>query len=72
MSVISLIVPASAAISPLASTISLRFRSPLATAVTTLAMPRTCAVRLPAMLLTLSVKSFQTPATPRTWAWPPS
>ena len=24
------------------------------------------------MTLTLSVRSFQTPETPRTWAWPPS
>ena len=72
VSIISLIVSASAAISPLASTISFRFRSPLATAVTTLAMPRTWLVRLPAMELTVSVRSFQTPATPRTCAWPPS
>ena len=49
VSVISLIVSASAAISPLASTTSLRFRSPLATAVTTLAIPRTWPVRLPAI-----------------------
>ena len=28
----------------------------------------TCAVRLPAIMLTLSVKSFQTPLTSRTWA----
>ena len=64
MSIISLIVSDRAAISPLASTISFRFRSPLATAVTTLAIPRTWLVRLPAMPLTLSVRSFQTPATP--------
>ena len=44
----------------------------MATAVTTLAMPRTWPVRLPAMELTLSVRSFQVPATPRTSAWPPS
>ena len=67
-----LIVSARAAISPLASTVSLRFRSPLATAVTTLAMPRTCDVRLAAIMLTLSVRSFQMPATPLTSAWPPS
>ena len=30
------------------------------------------AVRLPAMELTLSVRSFQVPATPGTLAWPPS
>jgi hypothetical protein len=38
----------------------------------TSAMLRTCAVRLLAMELTLSVKSFQTPVTPGTSAWPPS
>ena len=35
-------------------------------------MLRTCAVRLLAIELTLSVRSFQTPLTSRTWAWPPS
>src|SRR5437762_2870126 len=35
-------------------------------------MFRTCAVRLPAMKFTLSVRSFHVPATPRTSAWPPS
>ena len=64
MSIMLLIVSASAAISPLASTVSFCLRSPLATAVTTLAMPRTWLVRLPAMKLTLSVRSFQVPATP--------
>ncbi len=44
----------------------------MATAVTTRAMPRTCSVRLRAMMFTLSVSSFQTPETPRTSAWPPS
>ena len=67
-----LIVSASAAISPFASTVSFCFRSPFATAVTTFAMPRTWPVRLPAMKLTLSVRSFQVPETPRTCAWPPS
>ena len=47
-------------------------RSPLATAVTTLTMPRTWVVRFEAMKLTLSVRSFQVPATPGTLAWPPS
>ena len=61
-----LMVSASSAISPLVSSTSLRFRSPLATAVTTLAMPRTWVVRFAAMKLTLSVRSFQVPATPRT------
>ena len=59
-------------ISPLTSTVIFRERSPFAIAVVTSAMFRTCAVRLPAIMLTLSVKSFQVPATPRTSAWPPS
>ncbi len=50
----------------------LRERSPLATAVVTCAMLRTCAVRLPAIELTESVRSFQVPPTPFTLAWPPS
>ena len=54
----------SSRISPWTSTVILRERSPLATAVVTSAMLRTCAVRLPAMELTLSVRSFQTPPTP--------
>ena len=37
----------------------------------TWAMLRTWPVRLPAIELTLSVRSFQVPATPRTCAWPP-
>src|SRR2546423_1841345 len=41
-------------------------------AVDTSAMLRTCAVRLLAIELTLSVRSFQVPATPSTLAWPPS
>ena len=72
VSIISLIVSANSAISPLASTVSLRFRSPLATAVTTFAIPRTWPVRLLAMKFTLSVRSFQVPATPGTSACPPS
>ena len=67
-----LMVSASAAISPLASTTIFCFRSPSATAVTTLTMPRTWAVRLRAMKLTFSVRFFQTPATPATSACPPS
>ena len=39
-------------------------KSPLATAVVTSAMLRTWPVRLPAMKFTLSVRSFQVPATP--------
>ena len=56
----------SSRISPRTSTVILRERSPLATAVVTSAMLRTCAVRLPAMELTESVKSFHTPPTPLT------
>src|ERR1700679_2585276 len=62
----------SSRISPRTSTVILRDRSPRATAVATSAMLRTCPVRLEAMELTESVKSFQVPATPRTVAWPPS
>src|SRR5579871_5649756 len=42
------------------------------TAVVTSAILRTWPVRLPAIELTLSVKSFHVPATPFTLAWPPS
>ncbi len=58
----------SSRISPFTSTVILRDKSPRATAVATSAMLRTCAVRLPAMKFTLSVRSFQVPATPGTWA----
>ena len=54
------------------STVILRDRSPRATAVVTPAMLRTCAVRLYAIALTESVRSFHVPATPGTIAWPPS
>ncbi len=56
----------------MASTVILRDRSPVATAVVTSAMLRTWAVRFEAMRLTLSVRSFQVPPTPLTIAWPPS
>ena len=59
-------------ISPRTSTVILRDRSPLATAMVTSEMFRTCAVRLLAIELTLSVRSFHTPLTSRTCAWPPS
>jgi hypothetical protein len=59
-------------ISPRTSTVIFLERSPLATAIVTSAMLRTCAVRLEAMELTLSVRSFHTPVTSRTCAWPPS
>ena len=62
----------SSRISPLTSTVIFFDRSPLATAVVTSAMLRTWTVRFAAMKLTLSVRSFQTPETPRTSAWPPS
>ena len=62
----------SSRISPLTSTVILRDRSPLAIAVATSAMLRTWPVRFEAMALTLSVRSFQVPATPGTAAWPPS
>jgi hypothetical protein len=62
----------SSSTSPFTSTVILRLRSPLATAVVTSAMLRTWPVRLAAIRLTLSVRSFQVPATPFTWAWPPS
>ena len=69
---IRLIVAASAATSPIASTVICWLRSPRSTAVATWAMDRTCPVRLDAITLTLSVRSFQVPDTPRTTAWPPS
>ncbi len=62
----------SSSISPATCTVTLRERSPLATAVVTQAMSRTCAVSRPAIMLTESVRSFQLPETPRTRAWPPS
>ena len=62
----------SSATSPSASTWIDRVRSPLVTAVATSAMARTWVVRLAASMLTLSVRSCQVPATPGTWAWPPS
>src|SRR5204862_259831 len=71
-STIVLMVYLSSRISPRTSTVIFFDKSPLATAVVTSAMLRTCAVRLPAMELTLSVKSFQVPATPLTSACPPS
>src|ERR1700730_12486613 len=59
----------SSRISPLTSTVIFFDRSPLATAVVTCAMLRTCAVRLPAIELTLSVRSFQVPDTPSNRDW---
>ncbi|MCG3122310.1 MAG: hypothetical protein GIKADHBN_00691 [Phycisphaerales bacterium] len=71
-STIVLMASFSSRISPRTSTVIFFDRSPLATAMVTSAMLRTCAVRLPAIWLTLSVSSFQTPDTPFTCAWPPS
>ena len=62
----------SSRISPLTSTVIFFERSPLATAVVTSAIFRTWVVKLLAMKFTLSVRSFQVPATPLTSAWPPS
>ena len=62
----------SSRISPLTSTVILRDRSPFAMAVATSAMLRTWPVRFDAIEFTLSVRSFQVPATPGTAAWPPS
>ncbi len=71
-STIVLIVSDSSRISPLASMSIFFDRSPLATAVVTRAIARTCDVRLPAMRLTLSVKPRHVPDTPSTVACPPS
>src|ERR671910_798422 len=62
----------SSRISPFTSTVIFLDRSPLATALVTSAMLRTCPVRLLPIRLTLSVRSFHGPATPGTSAWPPS
>src|SRR3979409_1840714 len=51
-------------ISPFTSTVILRLKSPRAMAVATSAMLRTWPVRFEAIELTLSVRSFQVPATP--------
>src|SRR6266403_867215 len=67
-----LTVSLSCKISPLTPTVILRLKSPRAIAVATSAMLRTCPVRFEAIELTLSVRSFQVPATPGTTAWPPS
>ena len=71
-STIVFMVSFSSSISPLTSTLIFRPRSPPATAVATWEMSRTWLVRLLAMALTESVRSFQVPATPGTSAWPPS
>ena len=68
----TLMVFLSSRISPFTSTVIFFDKSPRATAVVTSAMLRTWPVRLVAIALTLSVRSFQVPATPFTRAWPPS
>ena len=65
-STIMLMVFLSSRISPFTSTVIFFDRSPRATAVVTSAMLRTWPVRLVAIALTLSVRSFQVPATPFT------
>ena len=71
-STIVLMVLFSSRISPFTSTVIFLLRSPLATALVTSAMLRTWPVRLLAIELTLSVRSFHVPDTPRTSACPPS
>src|SRR5438874_3516760 len=71
-STIVLMVFLSSRISPFTSTVIFFERSPLATAVVTSAMLRTCPVKLAAMKFTLSVRSLHVPATPSTLACPPS
>ncbi len=65
-STIVLMVFLSSRISPRTFTVIFLDRSPFATAFVTSAMLRTCEVRLPAIELTESVRSFQVPATSRT------
>ena len=67
-----LMVDLSSSISPLTSTVIFFDRSPFATAVVTSAIFRTWPVRFAAIMFTLSVRSFQVPPTPFTWACPPS
>ena len=71
-STIVLMVSFNSRISPRTATVIFLERSPLATAMVTSAMLRTCEVRFEAIEFTLSVRSFQVPATPSTSAWPPS
>ena len=68
-SAIVLMVVFSSRISPRASTSIFLLRSPCATAVVTWAIFRTWLVRLLAIELTLSVRSFQVPALFGTVAW---
>ena len=59
-------------ISPFTCTVIFLERSPLAIAVATSAIFRTWSVRLPAIIFTAPVRSFQVPATPFTSACTPS
>ncbi len=72
VSIISLMVSVSCATSPRELIDSFCFRLPVATDVTTFAIPRTWLVRLDPIMFTLSVRSFHVPATPFTSACPPS
>ena len=60
------------ATSPRDTIVSFCLRLPVATAVTTFAIPRTWLVRFDAIMFTESVRSFQVPPTPLTSACPPS
>jgi hypothetical protein len=70
-STIVLMVSLSSSTSPFTSTVIFLERSPAATALVTSAMLRTCVVSDDAIAFTLSVRSFQVPATPGTFACPP-
>ena len=70
-STIVLTVCFSSSSSPVASTVTLRVRSPFATAVVTRAMSRTWPVRRLAIALTAPVTSRQRPDISRGVAWPP-
>ena len=72
VSIISLMVSVSWATSPRDTIESFCFKLPVATAVTTFAIPRTWFVRLEPIMFTESVRSFHVPATPCTSACPPS
>ena len=71
-STIVLMVFFSSRISPRTSTVIFFVRSPRATEVVTSAILRIWFVKLLAIKLTLSVRSFQVPPTSFTTAWPPS
>jgi hypothetical protein len=68
VSIMELIVTASAATTPFAAIVNFWLTLPSATDVTTRAIQRTCVVRFVAMKLTLSVRSRQIPDAPLTRA----